>query len=116
MRLGDETLDHRLGRLQQRGAGRQADQLEHAGTLVELRARLPQRRGLDRIDVGAGGGLDVLEGATQGLVGRFERLAQFFLDPGQGAQVVVGARGRAAVIHPAGFFRRCRLEAANRFS
>ena len=113
LRLGDAALDRALARAQHDRRRRQADQLERADALVHLRARGAQHAGVDRVDVGAGDGLGVLQEAPQRLVGRFERAAQLLVDPGDRAQVV-GRPGRRQVVQthrgccPSGRARRCR--------
>ncbi len=86
--LGDAALHRRLARLQQRRAGAQADQLERAGRLVQLVARLAQHRRVDGAEVGAVDRVRLAQVAPQRLVRGFERAAQLLVHPRQGAQVV----------------------------
>ena len=92
LRLGDAALDRRLAGAQDDRRGRQADQLERADALVDLRARRAQHAGVDRIDVRAGDRLGVLQEAAQRLVRGLERAAQLLVDPGDRAEVVGGLR------------------------
>ena len=92
--LGDAALDRGLARAQDDRRGRQADQLERADSLVDLRARGSQDAGVDGIDVRAGDGLGVLQETAQRLVRGLERAAQLLVDPGDRAEVVGRPRGR----------------------
>ena len=94
-RLGHQALHRALGGAQHGGHGRQAHELERTHALVQLRARLAQHRRVDGVDVAAGGGLGILEVATQRLGGVLERPPQLAVHPGQRAQVI--ARHRVEV-------------------
>ena len=112
LRPGDASLHRRLARAQDDCRRRQADQLERADALVDLRARHAQHAGIDVVEVGAGDGFRILDEPAQRLVRRVERTAQLFLNPGDRAQVVAG-RGRR--IRGGGFVERA-VHAAPRLS
>ena len=108
LRPGDAFLHGRLAGPQDDRRRRQADQLERAHALVDLRARRAQHARIDGIEIGAGDGLGILDEAAQRLVRRVERAAQFLLHPGDRAQVVSGCGGRGGggrflerAVHPA---------------
>ena len=103
LRLADEALHGRLAGTQHRRRCRQRDQLQRAHALVNLGARAAQHGRVDGVDVGAGQRLGVSDETPQRLVRCFQRAAQFFVNPGQGAQVIArldrgrvraGVRGR----------------------
>ncbi len=91
-RPGDQALHRGLAGAQQRGGRRQADQLERADRLVQLRTRLAQHGRVDRVDVGQERGLGLAQIAPQRLVRGLERAPHLVVHPGQRAQVL-GVRG-----------------------
>ena len=93
-RLGDAALHRRHARAQHEGLGRQADQFERAGALMQLDAGGAQHCRVDRIDIRAVERLRIAQEAAQGLVRRIERAPQFVLDPGQRTQIVGRRRQR----------------------
>ena len=90
---GTQAQEGRLGCTQHIGGRAQPDELEHAHALVVLATGLSQHRRVDAVQVRALGML--LQVTAQGLVGGFQRTAQFFLHPRQGAEVVARHRARA---------------------
>jgi len=97
LRLGDRALHRSLARAQHDRRRGQADQLERADALVDLRARGAQHAGVDRVDVGAGDRLGILQEAAQRLVRGLERTPQLFVDPRDRAEVIARPRPRQVV-------------------
>ena len=94
LRPADAALHGRFAGTQHGGRRRQADQLESAHALVDLRPRRAQHARIDGADVGAVDRLDILQEAAQRLVGGIERAAQLLEHPGDGADVVGRGRSR----------------------
>ena len=88
VRLGDKALHCGFAAAKHQRSRRQADELESAHTLVNLRACGSQHGGIDSVDVGLAKRLGLLEIAAQRFVSRFERATQLVVHPGQGAQIV----------------------------
>jgi hypothetical protein len=75
LRPADAALHRVFAGAQHHRGGRQADQLERADALVDLRTGGAQHAGIDAVEVGAGDRLQVLDEAAQRLVRGVERAA-----------------------------------------
>ena len=96
-RLAGHARHRRFAGAQHLGRRRQPDEFQCTHTLVQLVARGAQHGRVDAAHIRAAHRVGFLQVAAQGLVGGFQRTAQFGLHPGQGAQVIA-RRGAGRVV------------------